>query len=273
MTATLDNPLGADRIRAALPLAANSRLDYLTVLPETDSTNAAIGRLPSELQHAHAILAEQQTRGRGRRERSWYSPAGGNIYLSLGWRFGSSEVPLGTLPLAVAVCICLALGQTGLEGHAIKWPNDIQLEGKKLAGVLVELQSSGNGPALAIIGVGVNINMPGQGAAESRIDRPWTDLASEIAESGSLDRNCIAALLLNELLAGLDRFENSGFESFAPAWQGLDTLNGRKVRLEHAGEFITGTARGIDELGGLLLETDVGEVKAYHSGEASVHHA
>ena len=273
MTATLDNPLDADRIRTVLPLAANSRLDYLTVLPETDSTNAAIGRLPAELQHAHAILAEQQTRGRGRRERSWYSPAGGNIYLSLGWRFDSSELPLGTLPLTVAVCICRALEQTGLEGYAIKWPNDIQVKEKKLAGVLVELQSSGNGPALAVIGVGVNIHMPGQGAAATRIDRPWTDLASELPESGPMDRNRTAALLLNELLAGLDQFESSGFDTFAAAWQGLDVLNGRKVRLEHAGEFISGTARGIDELGGLLLETADGAVKAYHSGEASVRHA
>lgn len=267
------NPLGADQIRAALPATAIDRLNYLTVLPETDSTNAAVSRLPAELQHTHAILAERQTRGRGRRARNWHSPAGGNIYLSLGWRFDSSEVPLGTLPLAVAVCICRALARAGLEAYAIKWPNDILVQQKKLAGVLVELQSTGNGPALAVIGIGLNVRMPGDGITESSIDRPWTDLASHLPEASSIDRNSIAAWLLDELLGGLDRFESSGFESFTAAWQGLDILNGSKVQLEHAGEFIDGTARGIDELGGLLLETADRKVKAYHSGEASVRHA
>jgi len=267
------NPLGADQIRAALPATSLARLNYLTVLPETDSTNAAVSRLPAELQHAHAILAEQQTRGRGRRERSWHSPAGGNIYLSLGWRFDSSDVPLGTLPLAVAVCTCRALARAGLEAYGIKWPNDILVQQKKLAGVLVELQSTGNGPSLAVIGIGLNVRMPRDGVAEFRIDRPWTDLASHLPGAVSIDRNSIGALLLDELLAGLDRFESSGFESFTTAWQGLDTLNGHQVQLEHAGQHINGTARGIDELGGLLLETADRKMKAYHSGEASVRHA
>lgn len=273
MAAETGNMLAAERIKRALNSRAKPLLSLLTVLAETDSTNAAIGRLPGDIQHAHAILADQQTRGRGRRERSWHSPAGGNIYLSLGWRFGGSNVPLGTLPLVVAVCICRALEQMGLTGHAIKWPNDVLVADKKLAGVLVELQSSGNGPALAIIGVGLNVKMPGDRAADSRIDRPWTDLATQLPAAGDIDRNQLAALLLSELLIGLDRFEASGFESFAGAWRDLDVLNGCEVQLEHAGTVIKGTAKGIDDIGGLLLETDTGQLRAFHSGEASVRHA
>ena len=106
------------------------------------------------------VLAECQTGGRGRREKSWHSPAGGNIYLSLGWWFRDCQWPLSTLPLIVAIAVCQALARAGLRGHGIKWPNDILVEGKKLAGILVEMQSAGSGPALAVIGVGLNVRMP-----------------------------------------------------------------------------------------------------------------
>jgi BirA family biotin operon repressor/biotin-[acetyl-CoA-carboxylase] ligase len=196
--------LESRRIRELMTAEAAGLLDYLTVLQETDSTNDAVSRLPENLQHAHAVFADRQSRGKGRRERSWHSPAGGNLYLSLGWRFDSGAAPLATLPLMVAVCICRALDRLGFEGAGVKWPNDILVEGRKLAGVLVELQSVGSGPALAIIGVGLNVVMPRASGANARIDRPWTDLAREWPDGAALPgRNRIAAGLLEELLASL----------------------------------------------------------------------
>lgn len=266
--------LDAGRIRADLAPETIVKLRQLTLLQEVDSTNTAVLRLPGEQQHAHAILAEHQTGGRGRRERSWHSPPGGNIYLSIGWWFMESKWPLSTLPLVVAIAVCRALSRAGLKDHGIKWPNDILVDQKKLAGILVELQSAGRGPAVAVIGVGLNVRMPSAapGDVEQAIDRPWTDLVSQLdAENSGISRNRLAVLLLEELLAALELFESLGFEEFRVSWQGLDLLNAHEIQLEQNDEIIEGIARGVDKNGSLLLETPASGVVAFYSGEVSIH--
>ena len=266
--------LDAGLIREAMAPAAQAELRQLTLLQETDSTNTAVLRLPGDQQHAHAVLAECQTGGRGRREKSWHSPAGGNIYLSLGWWFRDCQWPLSTLPLIVAIAVCRALARAGLDGHGIKWPNDILVQEKKLAGILVELQSAGNSPALAVIGVGLNVRMPSPepGETETKIDRPWTDLVSQLkpGEAG-ISRNRLVSFLLDELLEALGHFEHAGFEGFSDAWRELDLLKGERVQLEHNGQVLHGVAHGVDKNGGLLLETAESGLRVFHSGEVSVH--
>jgi BirA family biotin operon repressor/biotin-[acetyl-CoA-carboxylase] ligase len=269
------DPLDARLIRESMAPAMQARLLHLTLLRETDSTNTTLQNMPGHRQHAHAVLADCQTGGRGRRQKSWHSPAGGNVYLSLGWRFRKTGWPLSTLPLVVAIAVCRALARTGLEGHGIKWPNDILVKGKKLAGILVELNSPGAGPALAIIGVGLNVRMPpaSKGTLSDVIDRPWTDLASEMKTAFLLaSRNRLAALLLEELLAALEDYQSNGFPVFSSAWQELDLLQGRSIRLEHNGEQISGEAQGVDASGGLLLKTVSSGIQVFHSGEVSVYH-
>lgn len=266
-------PLESRRIRELMATETTGLIGYLTVLQETDSTNDAVSRLPEHLQHAHVVLADRQSRGKGRRERSWHSPAGGNLYLSLGWRFDGAAAPLATLPLVVAVCICRALARLGFEGTGVKWPNDILVDGRKLAGILVELQSAGNGPALAIIGIGVNVAMPRESNPNDRIDRPWTDLAAEWPAGAALPgRNRIAAGLLEELLISLKLFETDGFPPFSADWQSRDTLRGNEVELKIGSEVLRGVARGIDEEGGLLVETVDSGLRACHAGEVTLHH-
>jgi len=268
------DPLDAGRIRAGMSPEWQAKLRQLTLLQKTDSTNTEVLRLPGDRQHAHAILAECQTGGRGRRHRSWHSPAGGNIYLSLGWWFRDNNWPLSTTPLVVAIAVSRALSRAGLQGHGIKWPNDILVDGKKLAGILVELQSAGNGPALAVIGVGLNVRMPAPDPAEPgmAIDRPWTDLISQLKpENAGISRNRLASFLLDELLDALESFELKGFGEFFEAWTRLDLLRGGKIMLEKDGTEIPGVARGVDENGGLLLETASSGMQVFHSGEVSVH--
>lgn len=271
MIEALDSGLIAEGVNPAL----RSRLRQVTVLDEVDSTNSELGRLPLNQQHAHAILAEHQTGGRGRRQRSWHSPAGGNIYMSLGWQFERADLPLSNLPLLVAICVANALEWAGLEAHGIKWPNDILVGRNKIAGILVELQSTGNAPAAAIIGTGINVCMPkppGQDPARI-IDRPWTDLDAHLPDSRKpCDRNRLTSQLLDRLMAALLRFEVSGFETFRAAWHELDLLQGRAIRLDHQGVELAGTACGIDQDGGLLLEGEDGGIRVFHSGEVSVFH-
>lgn len=272
--------LDSDQIRELMSPLSLQQLAGLGVLEETDSTNSALQRLPLEQQHGHAVLAESQTSGRGRRQRKWHSPAGCNIYLSLGWSFEDRRLPLSALPLVTAVCTCRALTRGGLRGHGIKWPNDILADGAKIAGILVELQAAPGGPAHAVIGVGVNVHMA-QGEARRReadasIDRSWTDMESQIPDHGNgISRNEIAAFLLEELLAGVLQYQSTGFGALRAEWAALDLLAGREVRLELQGEFTDGIARGISEDGALLLDVtghDGGvERQVIHAGEVSIH--
>ena len=274
--------LDPGRIKMLMSAEALQRLGQITILAETDSSNSALKRLPLERQHAHALLAECQNSGRGRRLRNWYSPPGCNVYLSLGWRFDESKGRLSTLPLMIAVCICRALSRTGLTAYGIKWPNDILAGGSKLAGILVEVQAAGCGAAHAVIGVGVNVFMPAAGVigreAGAVIDRPWTDIASHLSAGVSdLSRNGVVALLLEDLLHGIAAFEAAGFQPFEKEWCELDLLDGREVLIQQNETNTTGIARGVDADGGLVLEiknpggSPVRQV--FHAGEVRVHHA
>ncbi len=281
MKPSVDQPvetLDPAQIKKLMSAGSLQRLEQISILAETDSSNSALKRFPLEQQHAHALLAEHQTSGRGRRQRSWYSPPGCNVYLSLGWRFDHNLGPLSTLPLMVAVCICRALAHTGLTAYGIKWPNDILAGGAKLAGILVEVQAAGEGAVHAVIGVGVNVFMPAAGdigrAAEAVIDRPWTDIASQLPVGVSdLSRNGVAALLLEDLVYGITTFEADGFRPFEKEWRELDLLEGRQVSIKHNGANTTGIARGVDTDGGLVLEiknpggSPIRQV--FHAGEVS----
>jgi BirA family biotin operon repressor/biotin-[acetyl-CoA-carboxylase] ligase len=274
MAELTDDYLSADRIRERLSAATSELLCALTVLQETDSTNAELARLPPARRHGHAVLAEAQTAGRGRRQRSWYSPAGGNIYLSLGWRFKTNSVPLSTLPLVTALCLCRALDRAGLRSHGIKWPNDILVNGAKVAGILVDTQSTGAGPALAIIGIGLNVRMPqsGAGSPGAPIDRPWTDLVSQLPpERQAISRNELTALALEELCAGLVRFESHGFQAFHDEWQARDLLTGKRLRLEGSGALRYGRAVGVNEDGGLEVDIDGYGPQILYAADVSIY--
>lgn len=268
MTEALDGEaIGAGVLPALRPL-----LRRVTVFDKIDSTNRELARMTPAERHAHAVLAEHQTAGRGRRARTWHSPAGGNLYLSLGWRFSRAAQAFSTLPLVAAIAAADTLKQAGLSGHGIKWPNDILAGGTKLAGILVELQSGSAHPT-AIIGTGINVRMP---ATEDEdpdvfIDRPWTDLESELDKAHApCDRNALAASLISRLLASLDRFERDGFSSFASAWRRYDLLEGGAVTLQLDNGTVTGTAQGVSEEGELIILSGNGEQRAFHAGEVRV---
>ena len=267
--------LDAEVISEGVLPSLRSRLRRVTVLEQVDSTNSELQRLSAPERHAHALLAERQVRGRGRRQRSWHSPAGGNIYLSLGWHFRNGRLPLSTLPLVVAVCTAQALSRAGMQGHGVKWPNDILVSGAKLAGILVEMQSSGIGASTAVIGIGLNVCMPVPEGKDPKqlIDRPWTDLQSHLPE-GSLPggRNQLAVHLLDQLLSAMGRFEQTGFDTFAAAWEQFDLLNGNPVTLDLDDRPVTGIAQGINNDGELKVAMEDGSIRSFHSGEVRVFH-
>jgi len=257
--------LDRDLILSQMDQLARKQVTELIVKASLDSTNSALQRLPVTQQSGTAILAELQTAGRGRRGRQWFSPKGGNLYMSLGWCFNKPLSELGCLPLVVALSAATALTRSGLRNHRIKWPNDLMVDGKKLCGCLVEIQGDARGPCHAVLGVGINIQMPSS-EASSAIDQPWTDLQTWLPECS---RNRLAALLLEELIARLSLFSDKGFTPFKNHWERMDGLKGRQVDVAAGLETLHGTVSGINDSGALLLDTGV-ETLSLHSGEVSI---
>lgn len=212
-------------------------------------------------------LAEHQTGGRGRRGRSWVSPYGANLYLSLYWRFDLPMAALSGLSLGAGVAAARALERAGLVGTSLKWPNDIHHREKKLGGILVEVLGQPEGPVSAIIGVGINVDMPGRSG--STIDQDWTDLRGALGEDLSGIRNRVAGLVIDELLAMVAVLAGGGWPELRHAWTGFDPYIGREVEVHTPGGIERGVYLGVDDDGALLLETG-GVARTYHAGEVSL---
>src|SRR5262249_41117706 len=159
----------------------------------------------------------------GRRGRTWMAPPGGAICLSVSWTFREVPPDLGALGLVVGVCTRRALSSLGLEGAGLKWPNDLLVGDRKLAGVLIELRAESGGPACVVIGIGVNVVL-GAGLLEE-IERTGV-AATDLANAGmrAPDRNVIAAALIGSCIDGLLDFEGGGLTPFMNEWQAADAL-------------------------------------------------
>lgn len=256
--------LDETRIRDLLSMESRRRLRALTVLDEVDSTNTWL--MQHALEFPAVCLAERQTAGRGRRGRSWVSPYTANIYLSLGWQFEDLPPGFTALAMVAGVAAVRALRLLGVNGVGIKWPNDLYASGKKLAGILVDLQGESPAQVRAVIGVGVNVRMPA--VAATSIDQAWTDLATHTA--GRIPaRNALAAVLIEALLPALDEFSLNGFSVFAEEWGALDLVAGKAVELHQHTGIVSGIAAGVDIDGALLLRTQAG-MRRFVSGDLSM---
>lgn len=241
-------------------------LAELRIFQQVDSTNDVAMDLA---RHGSAngclILAEMQTAGKGRRGRSWVSPYGRNIYLSIVYHFSGGAGVVQGLSLAVGVVVVQVLQNLGVRDLALKWPNDILWRGKKLGGILLEISGDPAGSFDVIVGLGINVNMYGR---EGRaIEQEWTTLADITGER--VDRNFLSASLANSLLPMLAAYEVNGFAAYRNAWQGLDSCFEQAVVLIAGDEKISGIAKGVTEHGALCIETKAG-LSEYSGGEISL---
>lgn len=236
----------------------------ITVLPVIDSTNQYILERISELKSGDVCVAEYQQAGRGRRGGKWFSPFGMNLYLSMYWRLEQGPAAAMGLSLLVGIVLAETLISFGCEDVKVKWPNDLYINHRKLAGILVEMTGRTGDVAHVVMGLGINIDM--QSDATSPISQSWTSLRQE---GLSLDRNKLAATLTNNLRAALRIFEVEGMTPFLARWHALDNFLNKPVKLIISGKEIHGIERGINEFGALMLEQD-GEIKAWVGGEISL---
>lgn len=236
----------------------------VTVLPVIDSTNQYLMERLEQLQSGDACVAEYQQAGRGRRGRQWFSPFGANLYLSMFWRLEQGPAAAIGLSLVIGIVMAEVLHKLGAEGVKVKWPNDLYLNDRKLAGILVELTGKTGDAANVVIGAGINLSM--REPDSNVVNQQWANLA----DSGiAIDRNELVPCLLSTLRESLIQFEQQGLAPFVSRWRKLDNFIDRPVKLLIGEQQIHGIARGIDKQGALLLDQD-GVLKPFIGGEISL---
>lgn len=256
-------PLVGESILAAADAATASWVRRLDVYPAIDSTNAQLmQRATGGSIDGHVSLAEVQLQGRGRRGRTWSSPFGGSIAVSMGIALDRDPAALGGSSLVVGLAVLDALEQLGAQDAGLKWPNDLLLGDAKLGGILIELAAAARSSAL-VVGIGINVALGAR--VRSELDRPVADLSA----FGPPSRNLLAGRVLSSVVAFLRAFEADGFSAFRDAFCARHRYHGRACRVLLGERTASGRVVGVSNDGGLLLETQ-GRVEEFHGGEVSL---
>ncbi|AZE51519.1 Biotin operon repressor [Pseudomonas chlororaphis] len=229
-----------------------------------DSTNAeALRAVERGVPAPFLVLAERQTAGRGRRGRKWVSPFAENVYYSLVLRIDGGMRQLEGLSLVVGLAVMQTLREFGVAGAGLKWPNDVLVGRKKIAGILLELVGDPADVCHVVLGVGINVNMQ----KTDEVDQQWTSMRLESGKQ--VDRNQLVARLSMMLRAYLERHQAHGFSSIQEEWEQNHLWQGNAVSLIAGVNKIDGVVMGIDQQGALRLEVD-GVEKVYSGGELSL---
>lgn len=242
----------------------------VVILDEVASTNTYLMQQAAKgAAHVTCVAAHMQTQGKGRRGRAWVSQLGASLTFSLLWRFQCGASALSGLSLAVGVALIRTFHQLGMTAVQLKWPNDLLVDGKKLAGILIELQGDMEGPSAAVIGVGINLNLPKE--VLNSIDQPAVDVAS--IRGQTISPSELLGLALKHISDCLQQFEQEGFVGLRDEWLRYHAYQHQAVRmLMPNGTETQGTVKGVAEDGILLVETAFG-LQRFSAGEISLRSA
>ena len=234
---------------------------------QLDSTNTEIARLAADgAVHGTVVVADAQTAGKGRRGRQWESPAGENIYLSILLRPDCVPEKAPMLTLVMAYSVAKLLRELGVEGVQIKWPNDLVLSGKKICGILTEMQLKDTEIDYVVVGVGINVNT-------SNFPKELKDTATSLyLESGrTFDREIMVESVVEHFGQAYQQFaEVQDLQFLREEYNNMLVNVGREVRVLEPGNEYKAYAQGINSEGELLVRTEDGEEKRIYAGEVSV---
>jgi len=235
---------------------------------ETESTNLRAKDLAEAgAPEGTVVIAERQTAGRGRRGRTWFSSPGNGIYATLVLRPAMPPMGAPRITLVTAVAIAEALLSQVDIGVRIKWPNDILVKGKKLAGILTEISTEMDAINYIIVGLGLNVNTPIENFPEEIKDRA-TSIYAETGERFSrikLFRAC-----LEQFEKYYELFKADGFPSIMERWKQLSGIVGQKIVVDVIGQEYLGKVVDIDADGVLILKDDQGRVHRIFSGDVTL---
>ncbi|WP_145408864.1 biotin--[acetyl-CoA-carboxylase] ligase [Paenibacillus xylanexedens] len=264
----LTKPDGIDE--AGLQLALQTKVfgRKAVILQSTSSTQADVQQLADEgVSEGAVVLAEEQTSGRGRYGRSWYSPPGKGIWMSILLR---PQQPLRNTPqltLLTGLAVCRAIRSfTGVDA-GIKWPNDVLVNGRKVCGILMESALEDHELRYCIAGIGVDVNFDKQDYPEE-LSAIATSLQIETGKS--VDRTLLTAAILTELEQLYDMYQKQGFNVIAALWEALSVSLHRDIEVSNAQGVVEGIAMGIDSSGALIVQKKDGERMTVFSGEISL---
>ena len=239
----------------------------LQLLDEVESTNTyLIQQAAKGAPHVTCVVAHMQSQGKGRRGRTWVSGLGSSLTFSLLWRFNCGAAALSGLSLVVGVALIRALASLGVQNAQLKWPNDVLINNQKLAGILIELQGDMDGPSAAVIGIGINLNLPSN--MLKSIDQPAIDLAT--ASEANINQNILLGVLLSHLADLLSHFEQHGFVAVRDEWLRYHAYHNKVVlMLLPNGTSVQGVVKNVADDGILLVETALG-LQRFSAGEISL---
>jgi BirA family biotin operon repressor/biotin-[acetyl-CoA-carboxylase] ligase len=231
-------------------------------LDETSSTNdEAMARGRAGAPTGLVVTADAQSRGRGRQGRAWQSPAGQNLYLSLLLRPDRPPAAIPPITLAAAVGVADALNQLGVA-TSIKWPNDVLVHGRKIAGILTETSTRGDRLEHVVIGIGINVN---QTDFPPDLAGIATSLCRELGRE--VDREAVLAGVLDGVGRATDAFLAGGVAAIASAWRARSSTLGTRISVVQDGRSVSGVAIDLDEQGALRVRQDDGGELRVLSGE------
>ena len=238
------------------------------VLDSTTSTNDDAEKFASEREpEGLVVFSESQTRGRGRMGRKWSSPGGKGLWFSILLRPSLSANECTQLTVASAVSLVRAINETtGIEPD-IKWPNDLLIHGKKIAGILTEMQAELDCVRHVIIGVGIDVNQ-NHSDFPAQLRRIATSL--KIASGTTVGRTTLAEAILREMDKDYKRVLNGLFNEVAQEWANHCGTLGKEVNIQTGRNQITGRAESLDETGALLVRTQHGRIERIIGGDVEV---
>ena len=240
----------------------------IRVFEKTSSTNDVVEKLARDgVSEGVVVFAESQTKGRGRLGRKWLSPARKGLWFSVLLRPDLRPQAATQIMVAAAISLARAIrDQTGLVPE-IKWPNDVLIHGKKVAGILTELNGELDHVKYVILGMGVNVNLSAHDFP-SELRKLATSLKAEAGHN--LRRAELAAAILRELDADYARIARREFSSIGEEWQQSCSTLGRHVTIRLGGRIIRGLAESLDEDGALLLRTEHGHLERIMGGDVAM---
>ncbi len=237
-------------------LAKNAGRVDIDIVDTIESTNTELSRRSAlaNLPSGTCLVTELQTAGRGRRGRQWQSGLATSLTFSLLWRFEKGAAQLGGLSLVVGLALVRALRTIGITQAAVKWPNDILIDHKKLGGILIETQGDMLGPTAAVIGIGVNVALPD--AMKQSIDQPATDFSEHTNQV--IGRNQLLAQLLGELVPALGKFNTLGFAVYRDEWLACHAYQNCPVHvIQGGGDSFDAIVTGVAMDGSLIVKKTV----------------
>ena len=260
----LTQPIHLYEQNKILSAMSSTDLCEIEILPWIGSSNTYLQqKCKNKNLTKHFIFVESQINGKGRQGKQWSSPFGTNLYCSIAWIFNKLD-KIVQLPLFIGIMALELLRQMGVENIELKWPNDLLVQGEKIAGILIDSSIDASNICQTVIGIGINIE-PTCGMID--INQPWTSLQLKLGKS--IDKNIIAKMLIDTCLNYLPKFEDNGLEIFAQTIEKVDYLRNKQIQIIQSNVIYNAHCLGIQSDGSLKVNIN-GNIKTIYSGDISV---